>query len=471
MKILIVNTNREKSPHTLIPIGACCIASAAEAAGHDVQFLDLCFSRHPAAEIGELVSRTQPDVVGFSIRNLDNCDYVSPHSYLPEIREIITACKRACDAKIVIGGPAVSQSPAAVARYMGCEMVVSGEGEKAFPALLKAIVNKDDPADVSGVVVVTGDEVRAHQPVPITDMNELPDPQLSRWLNLRHYAAYEAAFPIQTKRGCMFKCSYCCYPLLEGSAWRLKDPEWVADQAALACASGLRMIDFVDSVFGLPEEHAVACCEAIARKSVNIPLSTLDLNPLACSPDIITAMNAAGFSAVGITAESGSDTMLSSLNKGFDSYYLRHAASNLRKLNARKLWMFMIGGPGETEATVKETVKFIEELPESDLVLVTHGIRVLPGTALRDRLVNEEIIQSDDDLVEPAFYYSPHITPQRAAEIFAASSFPSENIVTLTDCSHHLAPIVQKIAAMLGAHPPYWRNLPFINRTRRVLHV
>jgi len=90
-------------------------------------------------------------------------------------------------------------------------------------------------------------------------------------------------------------------------------------------------------------------------------------------------MNAAGFTAVGITVESGSDTMLDSLNKGFMTEDIWRARGNLSRLNARKMWIFMLGGPGETEKTVRETAAFIESLPHSDLVMVTHGIRVLPG--------------------------------------------------------------------------------------------
>lgn len=470
MRVLLVSTNREKSPQTIVPLGVCCVASAAEAAGHEAALLDMCFERDPVRAMMDAARSFQPDVAGFSIRNFDNCDYVSPRSYLPETAEVIVACREACGAKIVLGGPAVSQAPEVLLRTLGGDIAVVGEGEEAFPALLRAMENGSDILAVPGVVV--GERSALSQCLPEASLAAVPDARPARWLELRRYRAHDAALPVQTKRGCAFECAYCTYPLLEGREWRLRNPEWVAEQVAEAPKAGLRSVDFVDSVFGLPRDHAVACCEAIARRTQGrLPLSTMDLNPLGCSPELVRAMNAAGFSAVGITAESGSDVMLDSLRKGFTSDDLRRAALNMKALDATRLWVFMLGGPGETEATVRETARFIGELPHSDLVMVTHGLRVLPGTALRARLVDEGALEPDADLSRPVFYHSPQVTPERSARILKDCGFPPRNIVTLTDGGHRLAPMVQRFASLLGMTPPFWRYLPMINRARRLLRV
>jgi len=131
----------------------------------------------------------------------------------------------------------------------------------------------------------------------------------------------------------------------------------------------------------------------------------------------------------------------------------------------------MLGGPGETERTVRETARFIERLPRTDLVMVTHGLRVLPGTQLSRRLVEEGTLEPDADLTQPVFYHSPHISAARAAEIIAGCSFPRSNMVTLTDGGHRLAPVAQRLASIAGVRPPYWRFLATISRARRVLRV
>ena len=73
MRVLLINSNRFKQPWPVIPFGLCCVASAVEEAGHEVKFLDLCFSRNPTRDIGQTVETFDPDVVGVSIRNIDNC--------------------------------------------------------------------------------------------------------------------------------------------------------------------------------------------------------------------------------------------------------------------------------------------------------------------------------------------------------------------------------------------------------------
>lgn len=472
MKVLLIATNRERSPQTLIPLGVCCIASAAEAEGYDVSLLDLCFSRQPVADVEREISRIQPDTIGLSVRNLDTCDSLSPRSYLPEIKQIVDACRRRSEAEIILGGSAISQSPKEVARYLGCKISVMGEGEISFIELLRAIERGDDPTLVQGVITTMASGSVVSNAPKHAAPGAHPDPNPAKWLDLRRYAASDAAMPIQTKRGCEFHCSYCTYPLLEGHSFRLYEPEEVSRQVVAAGIAGMRGIEFVDSVFGFPQAHSIACCESIAQVLPRgMTITSLELNPCACTPELIDAMNSAGFTTVGVTAESGSNAVLKSMNKNFTSDDLQVAEQNLRRLHARKMWIFMFGAPGETEQTVRETVNFMENLPHTDLVMITHGIRVYPRTALRQRLVNDGLIDPHDDLVEPRFYYSHCVTPEQVNRILAESSFPANNIVTLTDCGHHLAPMLQWLASITGMKPPYWRGLPTINRARRLLRL
>jgi len=471
MNVLLISTNRERSPQTLIPLGACYVASAADAAGHEVDLLDLCFERDPVAAVNQVVEWLKPDAIGVSVRNLDNCDYLQPRSYLPDVEAVITACRAKSDCPIILGGTAVSQAPVAIARHLGCKLAISGEGETAFPALLTALEQGNDPATIFGASVVEGERTITRPVRWLPSLEPLPDPQIARWIDLERYRDAEAAYPIQSKRGCTFQCSYCVYPHLEGACWRPRKPEWVAGEVATAETLGMRMVEFVDSVFGLPEEHAIACCEAIARLGTTIPLSTMDLNPTACTPELIAAMNAAGFSAVGITVESGADAILQRLGKGYTVADLQRARENLRKLHAKKIWVFLLGSPGETVKTVRETARFIEGLGEDDLAFITHGVRVLPGTALHTELIAQGETAVDDPLIHPHFYHSPAIRYAEVAHIMATCRFPRANMASLHDGGHRMIPMVQRMITLLGLRPPYWRYLPRLNQMRRLLHI
>jgi radical SAM superfamily enzyme YgiQ (UPF0313 family) len=464
MNVLIVNTNRERSPHTLIPMGACCVASATASAGHEVRFLDLTFAHAPARAAANAVKRFRPDVVGLSIRNIDNCDRDHPKFCLPEVREIALVCKSAGRPIIALGGPAVTTSPESALEYVGGDYAIAGEGERSFPALLESLEAGSVPLAVQGVT----DGAKSSSPRACDDLASLPDASPERWLDLARYRRCDAAMPVQTKKGCLFHCSYCIYPKLEGEGVRLRSPATVANDVVRASRLGFRSVEFVDSVFNVPQEHAITCCDAIASAGSKTLLQSLEMNPLGSSPDLVRAMNAAGFCAIGCTAESASDEMLVSLQKGFSADDLRRAAREFRALDAKRMWIFMLGGPGETEKTVAETSKFIEmELAPSDLVYVSRGIRILPGTELHATAIAEGVVSPEDDLLRPTFYFSPQLTPEKAMEIVFGSTFPSANIISLSDGNSRVLPILQRAAHVAGISPPYWRHAPTWNMITR----
>lgn len=468
MRVLIVNTNRERAPHIPIPLGACCVASAARTEGHEVRLVDLTFTHNPTSTVAEVVRSWRPDVVGLSVRNLDNCDCARPKFYLEDVRRIAFACRKAGAKRMILGGPAVTCAPKPIISYLDGDFAVVGEGETAFPALLRALECGSDTSDVSGVL--SRENQDCFRPsVPISDTVSLADPSPEDWLDIEQFVRSGAAMSVQTKRGCPFNCSYCLYPSIEGVGdVRLRDPEQVASDVDRAARLGFRSVDFVDSVFNVPQQHAIACCEAIALHGSHIAIQTLELNPLGCSRELVWAMNAAGFSAVACTAESGSDAVLESLGKGYGADALQRAAQELRSLKALRMWIFMLGAPGETEATVAETARFMREsLTARDLVYVSCGVRILPGTRLHSWTVANGFVGPEEDLLQPMFYFSPHLAPARAMEIIYNSGFPTANIVTLADGNHRLIPLMQRLAYAIGASPPYWRWAPIWNSVRR----
>jgi len=63
----------------------------------------------------------------------------------------------------------------------------------------------------------------------------------------------------------------------------------------------------------------------------------------------------------------------------------------------------LLGGPGETQSSVEETLAFADSLPLTTLK-VTSGIRIYPHTALAQKAVDEGFISPDEDLLYPRFY-------------------------------------------------------------------
>ena len=68
-----------------LPIGLAYLAAHVDEAQHDLEVLDLMFSSDAVSDVNEAVRRFEPDLVGLSIRNLDNQSFLNPISHLPAV--------------------------------------------------------------------------------------------------------------------------------------------------------------------------------------------------------------------------------------------------------------------------------------------------------------------------------------------------------------------------------------------------
>lgn len=93
MRVLLVSANRERIPDPIFPLGLAYVAAAARRAGHAIAVTDLCFGRHPLDNLRRRVNEFQPDVIGLSIRNVDNAAYPLTVDYLDRHREVVDCAR------------------------------------------------------------------------------------------------------------------------------------------------------------------------------------------------------------------------------------------------------------------------------------------------------------------------------------------------------------------------------------------
>ena len=355
-RVLLISANRERQPYPVVPNGLACVASALDQAGHDVQFLDLCFERDPAGATRRAIHKHNPGIVGVSVRNIDNSDAIALRHYTPEAKEIFSAVREAAPlAKVIAGGAAFGVAPEALFQSFGVDYAVAGDGERASVALVDSLARGDSITAIPGVVRMENDCVHFAPPGEDAALDALPSPSLHRWIDLRRYERNGATIPIQSKRGCVYKCVYCTYRNVEGWGYRTRDPERVADEIEeLNRKAGVKTFDFVDSTFNSPPGHALEVCEAIIRRDLGVHLDTTNFTPAAASNELLSAMRHAGFRTLGITAESASDPVLEKLEKGFTAAKARDVAERVEKMGIRALWIFLVGGPGENSRTLED---------------------------------------------------------------------------------------------------------------------
>ncbi len=275
--------------------------------------------------------------------------------------------------------------------------------------------------------------------------------------------------PIQTKVGCGFKCVYCTYPTIEGEGRFLQDPGIVANSVQKLAMSGFRDFEFVDSVFNAPPSHALALCDALAKKRLLARFQSMDVNPLFLDDDLLFAMERAGFSGMGMTVESASDPVLSGLRKGFTAAHVHKAAETVRRHNVPCLWIFMFGGPGETEETVQETLRFAEkEIRPGDAAFFTIGIRIYPGTELETIARKQGVLSLPPaEMLSPIFYTSPGVDPRRMEQQVRNSIQRHMNFMCADSLSSPYLPAFHQLGCRLGLTTPLWRHTRHIRRGLR----
>jgi radical SAM superfamily enzyme YgiQ (UPF0313 family) len=278
-------------------------------------------------------------------------------------------------------------------------MGIQGEGEKAFPVLLDHLARGADLASVPGLYL-PGRGLQSARAFT-KDLDELPLPD-DHLLGAADAGNQEMMIAVQTRRGCPMDCSYCSTATIEGRGLRKRSPEAVVEWIARRRGDGFKRFMFVDNTFNIPAPYAVRLCRQIAKAGLDISWACI-LYPGVGDENLIEAMAAAGCREVSLGFESGSDRMLASMNKRFDTETVREVSNMLARHGIRQIGFQLLGGPGETRESVMEGVAFVDSLP-LDVVKVSIGIRIYPHTALARIAVDEGVIDPDDDLLQPRFY-------------------------------------------------------------------
>jgi len=467
LRILIISTSRELAPQPAVPIGAAWVAEALHLAGFRVMFLDLCFQRDPVRAVEEAILSFRPEGIALSVRNLDNCDFLSPKTFLPEVKTIVETIKARSDARILVGGAGVSIMPLQVLEYLELDHAVVGEGERAAPLFFQSRGAREVSL-VPGVVCREPSGIES--PIPAAPFStDFVTPRMNKWVDSRRYLRLEPVLPVQGKRGCANRCLYCTYKSIEGGIWRIREAGSVADEiAALMRDTGAREFEFVDSIFNQPEGYLEILLEEILRRGLKGKFSISSLSPKGLTVQQVQLMERAGVKSAVVTPEAASDVTLAALRKDFSERDVIHAAEILGRSSIRVLWCFLLGGPKEDEATLAKTAGFLNtQLKRKDSAYLTTGIRIYPGTGLREMAIEEGMITADYNLLMPAFYFSQRLTPQKGMEILNGTVRHLSRCILASDTHKTSNETLRLLGTKIGLPTPFWRYAGYANLFNR----
>ena len=474
MRVLLINSNLRDDLFAAPPIGLCYVASATKAAGHEVRVVDLCFRRNVFREIETAVRSFSPEVVGISLRNVDNANMLYPVSYVPDARRIVEHVRKLTPAPIVIGGSGAGLSPQGVLESLNPDFVIASDGERSFVDLLGSMEQGASVEHIPGLATLI--DGRLHiRPPRLGDFTG-GTPELGKWVDLSPYQKMGSNYGIQTKRGCRQKCVYCTYnQVLEGNTLRLRSPLDVVDEIEDALSAyNPETFEFVDSVFNDPVEHCTEILEEIVRRPWKARFTAMGVSPRNLDYRFLQLMRRAGFSSLMITPESASPTMLKSYRKGFSIDDVVHAAEAIHRTQFMSMWFFLIGGPGETNHTLQESLDFTlnclrqDRAPFYTMANFFLGVRVYPGTRLWNIALDEGFIREGSDVLEPLWYLSDtlDLEPAITQMLDAAAQCP-QMISGFDERYMALSNVVAFVGDLLHFEKPYWNVLTHANRIVR----
>ena len=399
MKILLISANTEMINMPVLPMGLACVAASARNAGHEVKLLNLMTRQDTGALIQTAIAESLPDLIGISVRNIDDQIRDQPRFLLDPVKTVVAQCRSHSSAKIVLGGAGFSIFPETALSYLGADMGIRGEGEQAFVTLLHRLERSETIDDIPGLCLPNQ---KCNPPVFPKHLNDYPLPTPENLSLPDDLKREEIWIPFQTRRGCAMDCSYCSTSAIEGRVLRKLSPKLAVDLIRLYVEAGFDKFFFTDNTFNFPYSYAEALCDEIIASGLKIRWRCI-FYPWKADQHLIRKMADAGCRELSMGFESGDNTVLKRLNKKFTTEEVRQISQILGEFGISRMGFLLLGGPGETRQSVEKSLEYAESL-NTEALKITCGIRIYPHTALSAIARNEDMIAADDDLMQPVFY-------------------------------------------------------------------
>jgi anaerobic magnesium-protoporphyrin IX monomethyl ester cyclase len=268
------------------------------------------------------------------------------------------------------------------------DFVLRGEMEETLPELLDAIA-EGRAGDVQGIAYLDGGKVVTTPMRPhIADLDTLsPAWHLLDW-SLYHYniEPWGRMASVLTTRGCMMGCSFCSHRKFWRGDWRGRDPKKVVDEIRLLVEE--YDVEFITLIDPYPTNDRARWEKQLDLLiEADIPVHLLmetRVEDIIRDEDILPKYHKAGIIHMYLGAESSSDDMLDSLNKGTDVDMNKRAIDLLREHDIMTEASFMVGFPNETWETIAKTID--EAVRLNPDIAVFPVITPMPFTPLHEEM-------------------------------------------------------------------------------------
>jgi radical SAM superfamily enzyme YgiQ (UPF0313 family) len=406
VRILLINPNSNLpiDTRTSPPLGLAYLAAVSEQRGDRVRIYD---GDVEDDSLETVVREWEPEVVGITANT----------TQITAAWRDAAVVKSICQARVVLGGPHPTTLPEESAAKAEVDVVVRSEGEATWLDLIDYWDEASEPASsglssIAGITFRDGDgdlvSTPDRPPIPTEELERLPYPawhlfRMERYTNLQPTVDQVdgPSLPILTSRGCPYRCSYCSQ--IGPRRWRARSADSVvAEWRWLVQELGAAEIGVLDDSFNISRQRVLDICQRLVDEELNqVPWIMINgIRANLADEEILGAMKEAGCLRAAFGVESGNQGILDTVvDKQLTLDQVRAAFRAARAVGMETIGFFIIGLPGETEATIEDTIRFACEL---DPVVANFSIATpFPGTEMYETVAAKGRMLADswDDFV------------------------------------------------------------------------
>ncbi|HOX27535.1 MAG TPA: radical SAM protein [bacterium] len=405
MRVLLINpVVRKWAKPNCFPSGLGYLAETLIRAGHDVDVYDMNALRPAPEEFRKYVENSDYEIAGLGgIITI----YSTMKELIGEIKEIHP------DRPVMVGGSSATSAPHIMMSRTKADFLCIGEGEITTPELMNVLENGGDLSSVNGIWWRKPDggyAVNKPRDV-IKDLDSIPFPRwdlfpmeiylnnpvgavnVNKWVD---GASSDESVPksmnLISSRGCAYPCTFCYHDFM-GSGFRYRSAENVyAEIVELKRRYDVGYFHFNDDCFITNRKNVLRFCDILIRENTGIEWGCSGRVNLMSEP-LIAKMKEAGCVFIGYGIESGSRKVLDLMKKKVTVEQAREAILMTRKYLGWADSSFIVGMPGETRETIRETIEFCKSIdlkPEVVFFATPYPGTELYEIAMRDGKIKDE---------------------------------------------------------------------------------
>jgi anaerobic magnesium-protoporphyrin IX monomethyl ester cyclase len=379
-KVLLFNP-RAGSNVRILPNAILAIAASIEGL-YDYVIVDGNREKDPLSKIISLLNTNEFDFFASTVMPGPQLRQAIPFTKL--IREKFPKLK------IIWGGYFASNHSKVVIESGVVDVVINGPGDKAFPSVLQAFIEKSPLDEIENVVYKSGGNIKKTKKAALYDQDELkplPYDRLNEFYPLEQFLGKtflgSKTIAYHSSIGCPFTCSFCgVVPIFE-ARWKGKSAEKIYhDLKYLKEKYGGNAFQFHDNNFFVSEKRSVEFARLITPEKMKWwaegRIDTMDH----FSDESLQAIADSGCTMIFFGAESGNNHLLSQMDKGGKQTgeKIKSFAARIKKFGIIPEYSFVLGLPAPTEkevwAQIHQEVSFIKEIksinPATEIVIYVY---------------------------------------------------------------------------------------------------